>query len=201
MLFSHLAFLEVDGQNLAAAPITLIGEDTNAGIDGISFADINGDGLPDIVENTSTKEGGIAAPEVYLNENNGVFVHVDPNIFPNSPYPYGNIKYESINGENDFLYFSASFQNSPTHPELIVPLQSFPNGVFSMSSRDFADNIGTLQNLENTGGIASIKIADSKSVRLDEADILNDAALIAKLQNAEFDPRVAYCRQYAGRLQ
>jgi len=106
-------FYAVQQDQIVKLPIKIVGMQEHVYSWAYSYLDINHDGLTDIVQqgwDHVTQTGG--APNVYLNTGAGVFVHLDPSIFPKAP-DYWNkpamSQFLDANGDGiyDLLYFPA----------------------------------------------------------------------------------------------
>ena len=106
-------FYGVKQDQIVKLPIQISGMQEDVYSWAYSYLDINNDGLTDIVQqgwNHATVTGG--APNVYLNTGAGVFVYLDPSVFPKAP-DYWNKPAMSqfvdanADGIYDLLYFPA----------------------------------------------------------------------------------------------
>lgn len=164
--YSHLMFWNVvDNQLVPATNIKLIGEVRQGWVVGASFLDLTGNGLLDlVVEQEQTSDG---APVIYMNEGNGVFIRVDPDIFPNVEAAVGQGSGNTystlvmVNGSYEVISTPLSVADSQEQPVVAVPLQSFPQGVFAMSAADLSANLDVLESVAAAGNLTSIRLTDA----------------------------------------
>lgn len=108
-----LDFYGIRQDQIYKVPIKIVGFQENVYSWSYVYLDINHDGLTDLVQqgwNHVDQTGG--GPNVYLNTGAGVFVHLDPSLFPQAP-DYWNkpamSQFLDANGDGlyDLLYFPA----------------------------------------------------------------------------------------------
>ncbi len=138
--YSKIDFWNVVGNQLVAAKVKLVGENTRAYTQDFQFIDIDHDGLNDFVVDVRAdgKNGGHGiAPDVYLNDGAGDLIHVNQSFLPTSEISGNYIgKFADFNGDGkyDLLYtpwYPSVYEGSNTQPDIY-----YGNGDFETAITD-----------------------------------------------------------------